>query len=78
VLRLGHHGSSTSTTPDFLAAVSPSVAIFSAGVGNRYGHPHEEVVARVTGRGIALYGTATHGTVTVVTDGVTFDVRTRR
>ena len=78
VLRLGHHGSSTSTTPDFLTAVAPSVAVYSAGADNRYGHPHEEVVARVTGRGIPLYGTDRHGTITVVTDGTTFDVRTER
>ncbi len=78
VLRLGHHGSSTSNTPGLIAAVAPSVAIFSAGVDNRYGHPHDEVVARVISAGIALYGTATNGTVTVVTDGTTFDVRTQR
>jgi beta-lactamase superfamily II metal-dependent hydrolase len=78
VLRLGHHGSSTSNTPGLIAAVAPSVAIFSAGVDNRYGHPHDEVVARVVSAGIALYGTATNGTVTVVTDGTTFDVRTQR
>jgi competence protein ComEC len=78
VLRLGHHGSSTSTTSAFLAAVSPSVAIYSAGSGNRYGHPHAEVVERVRASGVALYGTDVNGTVTIVTDGVTFDVRTQR
>jgi len=78
VLRLGHHGSSTSTTPAFLDAVSPDVAIFSAGAGNTYGHPHAEVVARVDARGIALFGTADDGTVTIVTDGITYDVRTER
>ena len=78
VLRLGHHGSSTSNTPGLIAAVAPSVAIFSAGVDNRYGHPHDEVVARVVSAGIALYGTATNGTVAIVTDGVIFDVRTQR
>ena len=78
VLRLGHHGSSTSNTPGLITAVAPSVAIFSAGVDNRYGHPHDEVVARVVSAGIALYGTATNGTVAIVTDGVTFDVRTQR
>jgi competence protein ComEC len=78
VLRLGHHGSSTSTTAGFLAAVAPSVAIYSAGADNRYGHPHDEVVARVVGSGIALYGTDRNGTVTIVTDGTTFDVRTER
>jgi competence protein ComEC len=78
VLRLGHHGSATSTTAEFLAAVSPGVAVYSAGAGNSYGHPHPDVVARVTGRGIALYGTDTHGTVTIVTDGSRFEVRTER
>jgi beta-lactamase superfamily II metal-dependent hydrolase len=78
VLRLGHHGSATSTTSEFLAAVSPSVAVYSAGAGNSYGHPHPDIVGRVTGSGIALYGTDTHGTVTIVTDGATFDVRTER
>ena len=78
VLRLGHHGSSTSTTPEFLAAVGPSVAIYAAGIDNRYGHPHAEVVERVRAAGVTLYGTATNGTVTIVTDGTTFDVRTER
>jgi len=76
VLRLGHHGSSTSTTPAFLDAVAPSVAIYSAGANNSYGHPHAEVVDRVVSRGIALFGTDKDGTITIVTDGTTFDVRT--
>jgi beta-lactamase superfamily II metal-dependent hydrolase len=78
VLLLGHHGSSTSTTPAFLDAVAPSVAIYSAGRDNRYGHPHAEVVERVRGRGVILFGTDRDGTVTVVTDGITFDLRTER
>jgi competence protein ComEC len=78
VLRLGHHGSSTSTTPAFLDAVSPSVAVYSAGSGNSYGHPHAEVVERITAAGIELYGTDRDGTVTIVTDGTTFDVRSER
>ena len=78
VLRLGHHGSSTSTTAEFLDAVDPAVAIYSAGLGNRYGHPHDEVLARVRDRGVTLFGTDVHGTVTIVTDGSTFEVRTQR
>lgn len=78
VLRLGHHGSSTSTTPAFLDAVSPRVAVYSAGVDNSYGHPHAEVVERIAGAGIELYGTDRDGTVTIVTDGMTFDVRSER
>jgi competence protein ComEC len=69
VLQLGHHGSRTSTTPAFLDAVDPSVAIYSAGAGNSYGHPHAEVVDRVEAAGIDLYGTDVHGTIVVTTDG---------
>jgi competence protein ComEC len=78
VLRLGHHGSSTSTTAAFLAAVAPQVAIYSAGAGNQYGHPHTETVERIAAAGIPLYGTAEHGTVTLISDGITFEVRTER
>jgi competence protein ComEC len=74
VLQLGHHGSSTSTTSEFLNAVSPEVAIFSAGAGNTYGHPHGEVVERVQTAGIHLYGTDVHGTIVVNTDGETYNL----
>lgn len=74
VLRLGHHGSRTSTTPAFLAAVEPDVAIYSAGEGNRFGHPHDIVLDRVTAAGIELFGTMTHGTITIRTDGVGWDL----
>jgi competence protein ComEC len=70
ILRLGHHGSQTSTTQAFLNAVAPDVAIYSAGEGNRFGHPHDIVIDRVTAAGIDLYGTMTHGTITIRTDGV--------
>jgi competence protein ComEC len=44
VLKLGHHGSKTSTDPDFLATVSPDYVVVSAGEGNKFGHPHQEVL----------------------------------
>jgi competence protein ComEC len=78
VYQVGHHGSSTSTSPALLAAVGPEVAIYSAGAGNSYGHPHAEVLERLRGGGVAVYGTDTHGTVTVTTDGVSYSVAPAR
>jgi competence protein ComEC len=76
VLQLGHHGSRTSTTPPFLSAVDPAVAVYSAGAGNSYGHPHAEVVSRVEDTGIDLYGTDVHGSIVVRTDGAAYEVET--
>ena len=76
VLQLGHHGSYTSSSRAFLEAVSPEVAIYSAGAGNRYSHPHDIVVNRIADMGIPLYGTDVHGTVVIVTDGVTYTIET--
>jgi competence protein ComEC len=78
ILQLGHHGSATSTTGGFLAAVDPAVAIYSASTTNPYGHPHAEVLDRLTATGVDVYGTAVHGTVTVTTDGRTLSVATAR
>jgi competence protein ComEC len=78
ILQLGHHGSRTSTTPAFLAAVDPAVAVYSASTGNQYGHPHAEVLDRVLAAGIEVFGTAVHGTVTVTTDGEGWSISTER
>lgn len=69
ILHLGHHGSKTSSDPAFIDAVSPSIAVYSAGAGNSYGHPSPEVVATIEERDIELYGTDSHGTITITTDG---------
>lgn len=76
ILHLGHHGSDTSTTDEFLAAVSPDVAIYSAGEGNSYNHPSPSTVSKVEGKGIDLYGTDKDGTVKVRTDGNAYEVET--
>ena len=65
VLKVGHHGSRSSTTQAFVDAVSPVVAVISAGADNRHGHPHAEVVERLSaaaGADLALT-TAERGTV---------------
>lgn len=69
VLKLGHHGSRTSTSELFLDTVTPQFAVVSAGIGNSYGHPHQEVMQRVFSRNIPTFHTGTDGTVTFVSDG---------
>jgi len=80
VLKVAHHGSDTSTTSAFLAAVAPQVAVISAGADNPFGHPSTEVVARLEERvGYdRLYLTAEDGTVTFTTDGERLWVETER
>ncbi len=69
VLQLGHHGSNTSTDPLFLDSVKPEIAIYSAGLNNKYGHPHKETLDLLKERQIQTYGTATDGTILIKTDG---------
>lgn len=72
VLKLGHHGSRTSSSPDFLAAVQSQLALVSAGKNNRYGHPTAEVLARVAGQ--QLLRTDERGTFTLLSDGQTWQL----
>lgn len=77
VLKVGHHGSRTSTTPAFLAAVDPSIAVISCGVRNRFGHPAPVTLATLAARSRArVLRTDRDGSVTVTTDGRSLDVRT--
>lgn len=69
VLKLGHHGSRTSTSRAFLSAVDPSYAVVSAGTKNMYGHPHREVTELLREFAIPYLNTADVGTITFVTDG---------
>ncbi len=64
VLKVGHHGSASSTSNEFLEAVNPQVAIISAGKDNRFGHPHPDVVERLKKKGVKIYNTADDGAVT--------------
>lgn len=78
ILHLGHHGSNTSTSLAFLKAVTPEVAIYSAGADNSYGHPHAEVIAVVENEGAKVFGTNVNGTIVVETDGNTYNLKTQR
>ena len=69
VLKAGHHGSRTSTSPELLDAARPELVVISAGRRNRYGHPAPEVVRRLGERGIGVARTDLHGTVSVRVEG---------
>lgn len=65
VLKVGHHGSSTSTSDSFLEAVSPSMALISCGKDNDYGHPHRETTAKFNQNNIRTFRTDEYGCITV-------------
>ncbi len=69
VLKLGHHGSRTSSSEVFLTTVRPSLAIISAGKDNRYGHPHKEVLDRLAKLHIPSRSTITEGSIILKSDG---------
>ena len=69
VLKVGHHGSGTSSGTAFLDAVRPRIAVVSVGAGNGYGHPSPRVLADLAGRGVAVYRTDVLGTIVLRTDG---------
>lgn len=69
VLKLGHHGSKTSSGDALLLVASPEYAVISAGEGNRYGHPHKEVLERLEKYNIPALGTYKDGTIIFESDG---------
>ena len=69
VLKVGHHGSSTSSTSAFLDAVQPKIALISCGADNSYGHPHRETMAGLARVSAAVYRTDTMGSISVLSDG---------
>ena len=78
VLKVGHHGSDTSTSKDFLEKVQPEYAIISVGEGNSYGHPASSTIELLKEYTNHIYLTNENGTVVVSTDGVNIDVETER
>src|SRR3989344_6107759 len=74
VLKLGHHGSRTSSSKVFLSAVDPEYAVISAGKDNKYGHPHKEVTDLLSELKIPSISTAEKGTVIFKTDGAELKV----
>lgn len=77
VYHAGHHGSRTSSSGEFLDAVSPEATVISSDYDSQYGHPHDETLDRFDARGIDAYWTGVHGTVVMRSDGRTVTVATQ-
>ena len=69
VLKLGHHGSSTSSSDYFITKTSPNIAIISCGKNNKYGHPHQEVMRVLKKHGVTPYRTDEMGDIVITSDG---------
>lgn len=70
VLKVGHHGSTTSTSKAFLNAVKPLIAVISCGKDNTYGHPHREIIELLNNEGIEIYRTDQKGNIVFKADGM--------
>lgn len=69
VLKVAHHGSKNSTSMEFLEVIKPEVAVISCGKGNRFGHPHKELLDRFSQKGISVMSTSLWGAISIKTDG---------
>ena len=78
ILKVGHHGSRTASSDDFLTITSPEVAIYMAGKDNRYGHPHQETIDALSQIGAKVYGTDINGTIIVGTNGEAYTVASKK
>jgi competence protein ComEC len=78
VLKVGHHGSNTSTTYPFLREVMPDIAVISCGQNNTHGHPHENVLSRLRDADVTVYRTDMQGDIVCVSDGRTVSVTVGR
>ena len=78
VIKFGHHGSSTSSTKEFMEAVSPKYGIISCGLDNTYGHPHRETLDLINKMNIKAYRTDKQGQITIISDGNNIEIKTEK
>ena len=76
ILKVSHHGSTTSSTQEFLDKVLPDYAIISVGKNNPYGHPKESTLKKLSSIGAKIYRTDQNGTILIITDGKNINVQT--
>ena len=76
VLKVPHHGSSSSTTDEFLEAVNPKYGVISCGLDNSYGHPHREIMAKLNKKNIEIFRTDSQGTIIITSDGENLSIET--
>jgi competence protein ComEC len=69
VLKVGHHGSNTSSSDKFLQYTSPQYALISAGIKNKFAHPHQNVISKIKSNDIKIFRTDKNGAVLMVSDG---------
>ena len=77
VLRVGHHGSYTSTSDAWLSAVDPTYAYIPCGIGNEYEHPHDVILQKLTKKNITYYRADKDGTVIFTSDGTSLNIQTK-
>lgn len=78
ILKVGHHGSTSSTGSTLLSKVKPRVAVISVGAGNTYGHPAEETITKLQSSGVEIYRTDLNGNIVITTDGQSYTVKTAK
>lgn len=78
VLKVGHHGSKSSTSYQFLREVDPSYAVIPVGKGNSYGHPTDDVLSRLRDQGATVYRTDNNGTIIFTSDGKNLSVKSEK
>ncbi len=78
VLKVGHHGSNTSSSPDFLKAVNPQVAVIPVGQGNKYGHPTEKTLTNLRKYTDNIYRTDKNGTITFICTKEDYTIKTEK
>ena len=78
LMKMGHHGSTTSNSEEFLDKISPKISVITCGIDNSYGHPHKEILDTLTKRDVEIYRTDLQGNIIVFSDGKNIKVKTEK